>query len=118
MQPVVNVLKSLLYFPIWWYGKGLVRIAQSIVVQAHELVHTLNLGVLARFLFTPMYGLTDFWSRAISFPVRVVHFLLLSTFALIYIMWLIVLLLGWILLPVFIIYNIGYQLHFYSLWQQ
>lgn len=118
MQPVVNVLKSVLYFPAWWYGEGLVRIAQGIVLRAQELIHTLNLSVLGRFLFTPMYGLTDFWSRAISFPVRVVHFLLLSILALLYSAWLIILLIGWIILPVFILYNIGYQLQLYSLWRQ
>lgn len=117
MQPIATVLKSLLYFPAWWYGTGLVKIARNIVVQAQALIHTLNLPVLARFLFTPMYGLTDIWSRIISFPVRVVHFLVLSTLALAYIAWLIIVLLGWIILPLFIVYNIGYQLQLYSLWQ-
>ncbi|MFA5995545.1 MAG: hypothetical protein WCW27_03680 [Patescibacteria group bacterium] len=118
MHPIWDVFKLLgkdiigriIYFPIWWYTTGLFNITRHIVAQTKDLVRHLNLKILARFLFTPMYGLYDIWSRAISFPVRVVHFLLLSTYALINILFLLLRLIFWLALPGFVFYNIFYQL--------
>jgi hypothetical protein len=107
---VVDIIGKMIYFPVWWYTKGTARIIRLISHQASDLIHTLNLKILAKFLFVPMYGLTDIWSRVISFPVRLVHFVVLSMVALSYMIALLVLLMLWLILPLFILYNILYQL--------
>lgn len=107
---VIDVVGSLIYFIPWWYYRGALKIIKALTDQARDLIRTLNLKILARFLFIPMYGLTDIWSRVISFPVRVVHFFILATIALVYMSILIALLLLWLLAPIFIVYNILYQL--------
>lgn len=110
-----DIIGNIIYFPIWWYTKGTLHLLQTIHSEVQDLVRTLNLKTLARFLFTPMYGLNDIVSRLISFPVRVVHFCILSAIALVYIAGLTVMLLFWLIFPIFVMYNVLYQLHIVSL---
>lgn len=107
---VVDLFGSVIYFLPWWYFRGTAKILQVLLYQAKDLVRTLNLPTLARFLFTPMYGLTDVLSRVISFPVRVVHFTILAIIALTYMAALLTLLILWLAAPPFVIYNILFQL--------
>jgi hypothetical protein len=104
-------IKNILYFPIWWYTEGAFKILKKISREIKEFAHSLNLGILFKYLFKPMYGLTDVWSRIISFMVRIVHFCILGSLALIWILVLIIFFLAWLALPIFIVYNILYQLN-------
>ncbi len=106
----IDILWSVVYFLPWWYYRGTLKIIGLLRYQAKDLVRTLNLKILARFLFTPMYGLNDIVSRLISFPVRVVHFSLLMIIAVAYMTVLILILLLWLIVPVFVLYNILYQI--------
>lgn len=106
---VVDIVLMVMYFPVWWYGAGTIKIIRVLSWQAQDIVRSLNLKILAQYLFVPMYGLTDIWSRLISFPVRLVHFSLLTLQATAYIILLLALLAVWLLAPVFVVYNIVYQ---------
>lgn len=106
-----NVILSILYFPLWWYSEGAFKILKKISTETTNFAHNLNLGILFKYLFKPMYGLTDVWSRIISFMVRIVHFCVLGSLALIWILILVIFFLLWLILPVFIVYNILFQLH-------
>lgn len=108
---LVDLVGSVIYFLPWWYYRGTLKIIALLRYQAKDLVRTLNLSTLAKFLFTPMYGLTDPLSRAISLPVRVVHFTILTSIALVYMSVLLILLCIWLAAPAFVIYNILYQLN-------
>jgi len=106
-----DVIFSILYFPVWWYTEGAYKILKRINQETRNFAHNLNLGILFKYLFKPMYGLTDIWSRIISFMVRIVHFCVLGSLALIWILILVIFFLAWLALPVFIVYNILFQLN-------
>lgn len=107
----IDLIGSVVYFLPWWYYRGTLKILRLLGYHAKDLVRTLNLSTLAKFLFTPMYGLTDPVSRAISLPVRIVHFAILTTIALVYMSGLLILLILWLAAPLLVIYNILYQLN-------
>lgn len=109
---VIDVIIMAAYFPLWWYGQGVVKLLRMIEAQMLDIARSLNLKILARYLFTPMYGLTDIVSRLISFPVRVAHFLVLTTMALVYSALLLFVLAVWLAAPIIITYNVLYQLEF------
>lgn len=104
-----EIFWGVVYFIPWWYGTGRGKIQRALINQAKDLVRTLHLKTLARFLFQPMYGLTDIPSRIISVAVRIVHFTLLMILATIYLAGLLVFLLIWLLFPIFVAYNIAFH---------
>lgn len=108
---VKDIILNVLYFPVWWYTEGAFRILQKIGSEARNFSHNLNLGILFKYLFKPMYGLTDIWSRIISFMVRIVHFCVLGFLAVVWILVLALFFLFWLIFPAFILYNVLYQLN-------
>lgn len=100
-----------IWFPFWWYGTGTIKFIKLIIAEIKDFSHAVNLGILARYLFQPMYGLRDFWSRFISFPVRLVYFIILLVLVLIWTAFLLGLLIIWLALPLFALYNILFQLN-------
>lgn len=105
-----DLLLEIIYFPVWWYTQGAFMILKKIMKEAKSFAHNLNLGILSQYLFKSMYGMTDIWSRIISFMVRIVQFIILGFIFIIWLLILIALFFAWLLLPIFIIYNILYQL--------
>lgn len=102
-------------FLVWWYTTGLYTILQRLQRRTAELVRALHLKTLVKYLFVPMYGYNDIWSRLISFPVRLVQLSLLLAYAVTFVGLEIILVLAWFLLPLVIVINIVYQIP--SLWQ-
>lgn len=111
----VDLVANVLYFPLWWYGEGMWKILRGIGHEIKEFAWSLNLGILWRYLFQPMYGLRDIWSRLISFYVRIVYFIVILFLTVIWLLVLLVLFFLWLLLPFFVIYNILWQLDLISL---
>lgn len=107
----LELLWQTIWFPFWWYGKGTVKFLSLIITEIKDFSHAVNLGILARYLFQPMYGLRDFWSRFISFPVRLVYLLVLLVLVLIWTLILLSLLVIWLMLPIFALYNVLFQLN-------
>ncbi|MFA6027770.1 MAG: hypothetical protein WC752_02490 [Patescibacteria group bacterium] len=105
-----DIIWSIIYFPVWWYTKGAFSILQKIGGDIKNFAHDLNLGILFKYLFKPMYGMTDIWSRIISFMVRIVQFFILSFITAIWIVLLVCLFIIWLLLPLFVLYNIIAQI--------
>jgi hypothetical protein len=106
----VEVLWDIVYFPIWWYTKGLARVArycwQSVYTQAKR---RLALGVWLSSMFKPMYGDYTVEGRIIS---GVMRFFVLIWKLILLVLWMIVLfavLVLWIILPVAIVYYFLYQ---------
>ena len=111
-----DIIGNILYFPVWWYTAGAVAILKKIFNEAKSFGHDLNLGILFKYLFKPMYGLTDVWSRIISFIVRIAQFIILSFITFIWLFFLFILFLLWLLIPIFIGYQVLYQWHIFN-WQ-
>lgn len=106
-----DLVGNILYFPVWWYSVGSFRILQKIVKDTKSFAHDLHLGILFKYLFKPMYGLTDFWSRIISFLVRIVQFIILSFTTFIWLSFLFFCFITWLLLPILVLYSILFQLN-------
>jgi len=107
---VVDFTLSVLYFPVWWYTAGVMKVLRLIRREVSSLGQSLNLKVLAQFLFKPMFGQRDIAGRIISFFVRIFHFLFLLIFTIVVTLLLLLLLVVWLLLPPFLLYNVLYHL--------
>lgn len=114
-----EVVFNVLYFPVWWYTKGTARLFNYIIREITDFAKGLNIGVLFKFLLKPMYGYSDFWSRVISFLVRIVQFIVLFIITIIWSIILFIVLILWLLLPIFIVYNfllaLGLPINIYQL---
>jgi len=67
---LARVLWDFLYFPIWWYSAGLVKIVKGVGHFYHHQEMSLNFLVWLKNIFVPMYGQHDIAGRAISFVIR------------------------------------------------
>lgn len=107
---VKDVIWNVLYFPIWWYTRGVYNILTKIKLEIVGLARTLHLPTLFKYLLKPMYGYTDIVSRIISFYVRIVQFIVLLAFTLVVLSLLLLELVVWITLPLVVAYEIVFSL--------
>lgn len=112
---VKDIFWSVLYFPIWWYTRGLLRILNLIKREILGVARMLHIPTLFKYLLKPMYGYTDIISRIISFYVRIVQFVVLLAFTIVVVAGLLVLLAVWMLAPVITLYGLGYHLGWITL---
>ncbi len=66
-----QIVLDFLYFPLWWYSVGLLRLLKNLGLFLQERWMVIGAGVWLKNIFVPMYGQRDFASRAISFFVRI-----------------------------------------------
>jgi hypothetical protein len=103
-------LKDIFYFPIWWYSRGLAGFSRGLAASLADKEKDLAFFIWLRNIFTPMYAQSDFWGRLISFLMRVVQIMYKMGVLLAWMAVLVILFIGWIVLPVLIIYNIFFQI--------
>lgn len=107
----VEIVWDIIYFPIWWYSKGLMRVINFCLESAiFHVNRRMALGIWVKNMFKPMYGDYTREGRIISLFMR---FVVLIWKLVGIILWLIILLLVfilWIILPLVIIYFILFQL--------
>lgn len=68
----VDLVGSVLWFPVWWYTRGLQRVIDLAYATIVYRIRAYALGVWIRNFFVPMYGLYDWTSRLISVFMRLV----------------------------------------------
>jgi len=105
-----DILKDVLFFPLWWYSVGLLRMTIKLKNFIADREKTLALFVWIKNIFIPMYGQRDWQGILISLFIRFIQIIFRS---IIMIFWLIVALALfwlWIIAPIFIIYQIIWQL--------
>jgi hypothetical protein len=105
-----DLLGSLLWFPVWWYTSGVLRVVRLIIRQVKGLVAALNLKILFQFLLKPMFGQADFAGRVISFFVRIFHFFFLFLYTIIVTVLYSALLVLWLALPLLVVWSILFHL--------
>ncbi|MCF6276673.1 MAG: hypothetical protein L3J07_02370 [Candidatus Magasanikbacteria bacterium] len=70
---IIDFLLDFLYFPVWWFTKGL----QQILIFSYNLVGQANLRLAPllwfKNLFVPMFGQYDLQGRIMSFFMRLVN---------------------------------------------
>lgn len=110
---LVDLIGEILYFPLWWYGRGLKNTLIWCFQKAKRGIINLGIGIWLKNIFTPMYGQYDIVGRIISFFIRLAQIIARSLF---FILWLILLLLIFIfylVLPLFVLWQIITQLTIY-----
>jgi hypothetical protein len=70
---LVNFFRNIVYWPFWWYTKGLSLVFKSIVKMIAGAFDGLALGVWIVNIFKPMYSQYDITSRIISFFMRLIQ---------------------------------------------
>ncbi|MBI5655177.1 hypothetical protein HZC53_06025 [Candidatus Uhrbacteria bacterium] len=68
----VDFFGSVLWFPVWWYTKGLKRLALRFWNGLQYRISSYGLRVWIKNLFVPMYGQHDIQGKIVSFFMRVV----------------------------------------------
>lgn len=69
---IVDLLVDFLYWPIWWYSKGLVKTSQFAIHQIILEEKRIGLLLWIKNIFKPMYGQYDWQGRIISFFMRII----------------------------------------------
>ena len=69
---LVDLVGSVVWFPVWWYTKGLNRILHATTNAMRYRAQSYAFGVWIRNFFVPMYGQYDWTGRLISVFMRFV----------------------------------------------
>jgi len=96
-------LKTILYFPIWWYSKGLLKVFDGGLAFISDMEQTLGFSIWVKNLFTPIFGQRDLAGRLISFFLRLFEIIFRGIALIIIIILVIIVLIIWLVLPIFII---------------
>ena len=97
---------EIIYFPFWWYSKGLknafIKFWKSIVYRENQLA----LIIWTKSLFKPMYAQTDWQGKIISFFFRLLFLVIKTIKIILWIIFYFIRLVLWIILPPIVIYQI------------
>lgn len=66
----MDILGSIVFFPVWWYSRGLKTVTKGAVSSVKNTAAYFGLGIWVKNLFVPMYGDDSLAGRAISFGIR------------------------------------------------
>lgn len=97
---------DVIYFPVWWYTKGLKKAGVFFMNEVSDWANRLSLKILFKNMLKPMYGDYSRSGRVISFFMRIIVFGFKLILMVIWLSVLSVLFLVWIFLPIFIVYMI------------
>lgn len=107
-----DIIKSVLFFPLWWFTRGLFLIIEKEIGFLITQQKSLALLVWIKNIHKPMYGQTDWQGRFISFFMRLFQVILRGIIMIFWIFFTFTLVGAWIILPIFVAYEIIFQLGF------
>ena len=107
---VVDLIGDVLYWPIWWFTKGLFKTARGSLNSIINQERQLGLSIWMRNIFTPMFGQYDIEGRIISFFARLIQIIVRSTILLVWTVLVILFFIVWLVLPFIVLYEIYYNL--------
>jgi len=110
VQIISQILGEILYFPVWWYSAGLLRLSRALWRLLKAWSASLGFWVWLKNIFVPMYGQRDFASRIISFVMRFFQIIIRGLALLFLSLILLVVLVFWLTLPILLILALAYQL--------
>ena len=103
-------VKDLIYFPLWWYSVGFLKIINLLRSFLVYSLRVLGIAVWLKNLFRPMYGQKDIAGALISFFMRIFQIIIRSIGFVILSIIAIILGLIWLVAPVIVVYELIYQL--------
>lgn len=68
---VWDIAGNVIYFPVWWYTRGLIRVAVFLFKFVGGMEMRLAVRVWIVNIFRPMYAVSDIPGRIISFLMRI-----------------------------------------------
>ncbi len=108
-QYILEQILDILYFPFWWYSKGIIISFRFLLNRIKILNQTLGLSIWVRNWLKPMYGQYDYVGYLISIFIRTVQiifrFIALIFMIVIYIFLFFIWVLGPILIVSIILYS-------------
>ena len=102
---LVDLIGDILYWPLWWYSKGLVKTGLFCLQNLKSEYERLALGVWLKNLFTPMFGQYDWEGRLISFFIRIFQIIFRAILLLFWAIVFLVVFIAWIIVPPYIFYQ-------------
>ncbi|HKM40486.1 MAG: hypothetical protein ACOXZ1_03260 [Patescibacteria group bacterium] len=106
----VQVIWDLVYFPLWWYSTGFIRLLKFLANFLRERWIVIGAGVWLKNLFRPMYGQSDFASRLISFFIRLFQIIFRFIVFLFFVALSMVIILLWLGLPIILLRLIYFKI--------
>jgi hypothetical protein len=103
---LIDGLRTALYFPVWWYSKGFIKMIKAIGRLIGDFNLTLGFTIWVKNLFVPMFGQRDIPGRLISFFLRLVNIIFRGLGLLFLICLTFIFIIIWLVVPVFIIFQL------------
>ena len=107
---VVEFLWDIIYFPVWWYTKGLARVANFCLTGVVSYVRNIGFVIWLKSMSKPMFGDYSKEGRIISFFMRIIVLIYKVINLLVRTVVFLAIFLLWVLLPALFIYYILYQI--------
>jgi len=105
-----EIVRDFVYFPFWWYSAGLWQTVKGLLAFLKNRQKSLALFVWMRNIFTPMYGQYDWQGRLISVFIRLVQIIFRGLLMILWSLFALAVLFFWLAFPLFVVYQIIYQL--------
>ena len=105
----LDIVWDFVYFPIWWYSRGLIGTAKWIGRRIKTLEKSLGVGIWIKNIFRPMYGQRDIGGKIISFFMRIVQIIFRGIVLIIFTAVFSSLLVVWIVAPIVVITRLLYS---------
>ena len=99
LQIIAELVWDVLYFPVWWYSRGLLNLIKSLLNFLADKQKSLALIVWLKNIFRPMYGQYDWQGMLISFFMRLVQIIFRSLILLFWLILVLAVMAFWLLLP-------------------
>jgi hypothetical protein len=101
-----EILGDILRFPVWWFTKGIKKFFLNFVKDLNNTKESLGIGIWVKNLFKPMFGVSDWQGKIISFLVRIVQIVARSIYFVFYTIFRFLIFVIWVCLPILIILQI------------
>ncbi len=110
LKIVEKILIDIIYFPVWWYSRGALNLFFKLKKFLYNKQKSLAILVWIKNIFKPMYSQYDITGIIISFFVRSFQIIVRSIFMLGWIILAVVVFCFWFILPIFVAYEIIFQI--------
>lgn len=107
---LTDILRDILYFPVWWYSRGLKFLLLKLADILADKERELALFVWIKNIFRPMYGQYDWAGILISFFIRLVQIIIRLIAMLFWLVLILAILFVWLALPIVAAWQIIFQL--------
>ena len=103
---VRDLIGELLYWPVWWYTRGLFNVLKFWAREIKDQEQRLGLRIWVKNIFTPMFGQYDWEGRLISFFMRVIQIIVRSIALFIWSVMVSFFVVLWVTLPLIVMYEL------------